>query len=694
MESRAARIAFDIGGTFTDLVLLNESSGAIALHKVLTTPRDPALGSLDGIRELLANSDVQASHVSLAVHGTTLVTNAVIERKGARVGLITTRGFRDAIEIGREQRYDIDDLFITFPAPMVPRVRRLEVNERTSRDGDELRPVIERELESIAATFEDQGVESIAVVLLHSYANPTHEHEIERYFARRLPHVPVSISSEIAPEIREYERSVTTVANAYVVPMVARYLSALERHLANDGYGGPLFLMQSNGGTTSPAAASRRPITLLESGPAGGATFAADLGQRLSIPNLIAFDMGGTTAKVCLIRDYRPDIAAQLEAGREHRFKQGSGLPIRAPVIDMIEIGAGGGSIARRTALGLLEVGPDSAGADPGPACYGRAGNAPTVTDANLLLGYLDPGYFLGGRLTLDAPAATAAVGELGTSMDLHLTATAMGIHELVSENMAAAARIHIVEKGVDPRDFCMVAFGGAAPAHASAVARLLGVSEVIVPRAAGAASALGFLVAPLTFDLTRSFPGPLSHVELSDLASMLQQMETEGRALLQEAGHEGDTSVEIFVDMRILGQVHQIQVQAPAGPVDEGWRKRLADAFDETYRRTFEHLPPVDDREVMNWRTRVSANQPSVRFDNDPPVGDTILKGRRPACFDAATGYVDVPVLDRYALSPGFETDGPAIIEEREATTIVRPADHVRVDSQGNLRILIGGIS
>jgi 5-oxoprolinase (ATP-hydrolysing) len=694
VKSRAARIAFDIGGTFTDVVLLDDRSGAISMHKVLTTPSEPARGSLEGIRELLGGSEVSPSHLSLAVHGTTLVTNAVIERKGARVGLITTRGFRDAIEIGREQRYDIDDLFITFPEPLVPRMRRLEISERTSRDGDELRPVHTFELEAIASTFEQQGVESIAVVLLHSYANPTHELIVEEYLAQRLPGVPVSVSSDVAPEIREYERSVTTVANAYVVPLIARYLRALETSLAEDGYEGPLLLMQSNGGTTSPAAAARRPITLLESGPAGGATFAADLGRRIGIPDLIAFDMGGTTAKVCLIRDHRPDIAAQLEAGREHRFKQGSGLPIRTPVIDMIEIGAGGGSIARRTPLGLLEVGPDSAGADPGPACYGRGGTAPTVTDANLLLGYLDPSYFLGGRLALDVEAAEQAVVSLGASLGLDLTATAMGIHELVSENMAAAARIHIVEKGVDPRDFCLVAFGGAAPAHASGVARLLGVSEVIIPRAAGAASALGFLVAPLTFDLTRSFPGPLSRVSLDDLAAMLKRMESDGRALLLESDHVGDVSVEVVVEMRILGQVHQIQVRAPEGAVDEAWRAQLTRAFHETYRRTYEHLPPVEDLEVINWRTRVSAHQPQIRFDDAQPISEDLAKGSRPACFDAHSGYIDVRVFDRYALPEGFAASGPAIIEEREATTIVWPTDAFRVDEHGNLRIDIGGLS
>ena len=694
MGSQHSRIAFDIGGTFTDLVLLDDETGTVELHKVLTTPSQPAHGSLTGIRELLERMGMTAHQLSLAVHGTTLVTNAVIERKGAKVGLVTTRGFRDAIEIGREQRYDIDDLFITFPEPLVPRVRRLEISERSSRDGDALRPVNPAELATIADTFEAQGVESIAVVLLHSYANASHEQAVERYFAERLPHVPVSVSSDVVPEIREFERAVTTVANAYVMPLVARYLDTLETALAGDGYLRPLLLMQSNGGTTSTAAATRKPITLLESGPAGGATFAADLGRRIGTPDLIAFDMGGTTAKVCLIRDYRPDIASQLEAGRVHRFKQGSGIPIRAPVIDMIEIGAGGGSIARRNSLGLLEVGPDSAGADPGPACYGRGGELPTVTDANLMLGYLDPGYFLGGRLVLDRAAAQAAIAPLAANLGLSELATAMGIHALISENMAAAARIHIVEKGVDPRDFALVAFGGAAPAHATEVARLLGSSEVIIPRAAGAASALGFLVAPLTFDLTHSFPGALSRMSLDALSELLTKMESEGRALLLEAGHLDQADVEVVVEMRILGQVHQIQVRAPAGPVDEAWREGLRTAFFEVYRRTFEHLPPFEDLEVINWRTRVSARQPAVDFGEVVTAGGPLLKGERPVCYRSAEGYVQTPVYDRYALPDGFSAQGPAIIEEREATTVVGPRDSFRVDALGNVRITIGDVA
>ncbi len=693
MQSSSYRVAFDIGGTFTDLVLLDEHTGRTVLHKLLTTPENPSKGSLEGINQLVALEGTSLSALSLAVHGTTLVTNAVIERKGARVGLLTTQGFRDALEIGREQRYDIDDLFITFPPPFVPRHARLQVSERMSRDGVVLRPLLDEELEAAAGRFEELEVESIAIVFLHSYRNSENEVAAARFFQRRLPGIPISVSSEIAPEIREYERTVTTAANAYVIPIVASYLEELEAKLQAQSFQAQLLLMQSNGGTTATTTAKRRPITLLESGPAGGAIYAADVGKRLGLSELLAFDMGGTTAKACLIRGGRADLAPALEAGRVHRFKRGSGLPIRSPVIDMIEIGAGGGSIARRSSLGLLEVGPDSAGADPGPACYGRGGTSPTVTDANLLLGYLDPSYFLGGRLSLDKEAATRAVATLATDLGLDELSMAMGIHVLVSENMAAAARIHIVEKGEDPRRFTVVAFGGAAPAHAARVGRLLGTQEVIVPRAAGTASALGFLVAPLAFDVTHSMPTPLSQLDLRRVETLLTDMQREGGSLLSEAGHTGATHVTRSADMRILGQVHEINVPLGSEQVDEEWAEALRTRFEEVYRRHFEHLPPFDDYEVLNWRVRVAGDQPEVNWLADEVVDEPQRKGTRRACFDPKAGFIDVPVFNRYALEAGFSCPGPLIVEEREATTIVPPGDTLLVDEYGNLRIRLGGI-
>lgn len=687
------RIAFDIGGTFTDLVLIDESSGAIHLHKLLTTPADPAQASLQGIDEVSRQASVTPAELGLAVHGTTLVTNAIIERKGARVGLLTTKGFRDAIEIGREQRYDIDDLFITFPEPLVPRQRRLEIGERMSRDGEVLRPAREDELDDAARQLVEAGVESVAVCFLHSYRNGSHERGARDALRRVAPDLPVSLSCDVAPEIREYERVVTTASNAYVQPLIERYLGGLETELAARGFPGRLYLMQSNGGTSSIEAAKRLPITLLESGPAGGAMYAAHVGALIGRPDLLAFDMGGTTAKACLIQGGRPDIAPALEAGRVHRFKRGSGLPIKAPVIDMIEIGAGGGSIARVNALGLLQVGPDSAGADPGPACYGQGGSEATVTDANLVLGYLDPEYFLGGRMRLDRAASEEAVLRLGRQLDLSPRRAALGVHRVVNENMAAAARIHIVEKGCDPRHFALVAFGGAAPAHACSVARLLGAPEVIVPQAAGAASALGFLVSPLAFDLVRSLPGDLDHLSPGAMTEVLEGLEREGRERLAEAGHRGEVVVERFADMRIRGQVHEIQVTLPEGPPTGAWVGRVGEAFHHEYVRLFEHVPPVAGLEVLNWRVRVTGNQPPVTIGNAAHAHtEPVAKPSRPALFDDADGYVTTQVFDRYSLPVGFELEGPAIIEEREATTIVLPGDTMVVDELLQLRIRIAG--
>jgi len=689
------RVAFDIGGTFTDLVLQDDQTGEIWLHKLLTTPANPSEGSLRGIDEITVDNGVQVADLDLAVHGTTLVTNAVIERKGARVGLVTTRGFRDAVEIGREQRYDIDDLFITFPDPLVERELRKEVDERMSRDGQPLRPLSQEELDQVIAALRAKGVDSIAISFLHSYRNPKHEEEARAFIRERLDGVPMSISSEVAPEIREYERTITTIANAYVQPMMERYLSDLEGSLDERGFGGRFYLMQSNGGTASVEVAKRFPIKLLESGPAGGATYAAYIGGLIGKSDLLAFDMGGTTAKACLIQGGAPDIAPALEAGRVHRFKRGSGLPIRSPVIDMIEIGAGGGSIARVNALGLLQVGPDSAGANPGPACYGLGGVDATVTDANVVLGYLNPDYFLGGRLELHRDRAEAAVEALASRLGLDEVATAVGIYRLVNENMAAAARIHIVEKGQDPRRFTMVAFGGAAPAHACEVARLLGAPEVVIPQAAGTASALGFLVAPLAFDMTHSFPGELRSLPFAEVRGLLARMEAEGRARLEEAGHRGEVHVQRSADMRILGQVHEISVSLPPGDFDQAHLEQVEQAFYERYRALFEHLPPVAGIEVINWRVRVSGPQPSVSLKttgSGSGEAEATPKAIRPSYFTAAGGFVDTPVYDRYTLRAGHRIDGPAIIEEREATTVVPPGDRLIVDEYLQLRIQIAG--
>lgn len=688
------RIGFDIGGTFTDFILHDAETGQITLHKCLTTPADPSVGAMEGLIALCAEVGIALKDVGELVHGTTLVTNAVIERKGAKLGLLTTKGFRDSLEMGKEQRYDIYDLFLKFPEVLVPRERRLEVTERVLADGAVLKPLdLDQARAGLKALVAD-GVEAVAICFLHSYANPAHERAVGEMAAREFPDLAVSLSSSVVGEVREYERSVTTCANAYVQPLMDRYLRRLQQELAARGFAGSLMLMQSSGALASPEMARAFPIRLLESGPAGGGLATALFGQQAGLSDMLAFDMGGTTAKACLIQDGRADIAAMMEAARVHRFKPGSGLPIKAPVIDMVEIGAGGGSIAEVDALGLLKVGPHSAGAAPGPACYGRGGQRATVTDANLLLGYLDPGYFLGGRMSLDKEAAEAALARLGEPLGLSAIEAAWGVHAVVNENMAQAARAHIVEKGRDPRRYAMVGFGGAGPAHAARVARILGMAELIVPPACGAASALGFLAAPLGVERMRSLPAYLAADQFDPdlVGGVLDALEKEAREALHAAGvPDQDITVRRAADMRLVGQMHEIEVPLPNGPLTEASLPSIARAFNEVYSARFTQVYQGAVMEAITWR--VSAEGPKPVLDIREASGASNLtppgKGARKAFFDGK--FHDTPVYDRYALRPGDRIEGPAIIEERESTTILQPGDSLAVDDTLNLRIAIG---
>ena len=686
------RIGFDIGGTFTDFVLLDAAEGRIRIHKCLTTPKDPSTGALDGLEELLRAAGLRFADVGHLVHGTTLVTNAIIERAGAALALLTTRGFRDALEMGIEQRYDIYDLFLQFPEPLAPRDLRREIDERISRDGDVITPIDLEQVRREAADLVMRGVEAVAVCFLHSYKNPAHERAVRDLLRREFPGLSVSLSCEVVPELREYERGTTTTANAYVQPLMERYVARLEEALTDRGFRGRFYLMQSSGGTASPEMARRFPIRLLESGPAGGGLATAFFGRQVGHDDVISFDMGGTTAKACLIQHGRPDVAPMMEAARVHRFKRGSGLPIKAPVIDMIEIGAGGGSIARVDPLGLLKVGPRSAGADPGPACYGMGGKEPTVTDANLLLGYLNPDFFLGGRMALDRTAAETAMRTVVAPLSLSPIEGAWGIYNIVCENMAAAARVHIVEKGRDPRRYAMVGFGGAGPAHAARVARILGVREVVIPPASGAASALGFLVAPIAFEFVNSLPGVLDELDLGDVNRLLGDLEGKGRGLLVEAGvAPGDVVVTRRAEMRLLGQVHDITVPLPAEPLGDGNLHAVKAAFEREYARLYTHVYTGTVIQVINWRVLCSGPAPSIVIEQQEgtDAGGAARKGSRPAYFGEA-GFVDTPVYDRYALRPGTRIDGPAIVEERESTTVVPPGDSLEVDAGLNLRLTV----
>jgi 5-oxoprolinase (ATP-hydrolysing) len=686
------RIGLDIGGTFTDFILVDCVTGAVRLHKCLTTPRDPAEGALAGLVELIADARLEFDQIDELVHGTTLVTNAIVERRGVKVGLLTTKGFRDSVEMGIEQRYDIYDLFLRFPEPLAPRALRREIDERMSRDGTVLRPLDMDEVRHEMAWLAAAGVEAIAVCFLHSYRNPAHERAVAALAAREFPGIAVSLSAEVVPELREYERATTTLANAFVQPLMDRYIARIEAELRRRGFAGRFYLMQSAGGLASPEMARRFPIRLLESGPAGGGLATALVGRAAGQAQVISFDMGGTTAKACLVQDGRTDIAASMEAARVHRFKRGSGLPIKAPVIDMIEIGAGGGSIAVIDEVGLLKVGPQSAGADPGPACYGKGGAEPTVTDANLLLGYLDPGFFLGGRMALDRAAADRAFGRVARPLGLSTVEAAWGVYSIVCESMAAAARVHLVEKGRDPRGYAMVGFGGAGPAHAAAVAGILGVAEVIVPPASGAASALGFLAAPVSFEFARSAPAVLDEaLDFTAINRLLGEIEAAGRSLLAKAGITGGITVSRQAEMRLLGQMHEIAVDLPDGELGRGDLDEVKRRFAATYTRLYTYLYAGAVIEALSWRVLVSGPPPRLSPVGEPAASNraAALKGSRPAYF--TEGFRDTPVYDRYALRPGDRIDGPAIIEEREATTVIPPGDRLAVDDGLNLRITIG---
>jgi len=682
----SARFGVDIGGTFTDLVVVDETTGAIRVGKVLTTAKDPAHGVEQGIQTLLDEARVAPARVRAVVHGTTLATNALIERKGARTALLTTAGFRDALEIGREGRYDMYDLLIDPPAPLVPRHLRREVDERLLPDGAVLRPLDETAARRVIAALVDEGVEAVAICLLHAYLNPVHERRLAELVRDAMPHAIVSCASDVVPEIREFERASTTSANVYVAPLMARYLEDLERRLAALGVPGQLYIMQSSGGIALPPLARRLPIRLVESGPAAGALAAAQAARERGDTRLLSFDMGGTTAKACVIDGGAPLVAREFEVARADRFKKGSGLPIRVPVIEMIEIGAGGGSIARVDRMGLLKVGPDSAGADPGPACYNLGGRQPTVTDADLLLGYLDAEFFLGGRMRLDRAAAERAVAEhAARPLGLDVTAAAWGIHRVVNENMAAAARIHGIERGRDLRAYPLFAFGGAGPVHCWQVARVLKVPRILLPFGAGAMSAWGLLAAPLAFDFVRTLRARLDAGDWDALNRLFAEMEDEGRELLGRAGVPRDgVSVARIAEMRYVGQGHEVEAAVPTGSLSEASLPAITAAFEAAYRALYHRLPQGVPIEALNWRVTVSAPPPTLAFGGAAAGGGAAtaaVKTRRRAWFAEAPGWVDTPVYDRYALGPGATFDGPAIVEERESTAVIGPGARCHVD-------------
>jgi N-methylhydantoinase A len=688
----SARLAVDIGGTFTDLAL--EHDGRRSTIKVLTTQAAPEQGVMAGVRDILRSSGVAAADIGIVIHGTTLATNAVIERKGARTALLTTQGFRDVIAMGNESRYDQYDLNIVLPEPLVPRHLRLPVAERLDNEGNVLLPLDAGAVRALVPTLRHEAVESIAVGLLHAFVNPTHERRIRDILADELPDVPVSLSSDVSPEMREWERFSTTVANAYVQPLMARYLRRLADEMQATGIAGPVFLMLSGGGLTTIDTACRFPIRLVESGPAGGAIFSATIARQCGIANVLSFDMGGTTAKICLIDEGRPQTARAFEIARVGRFRKGSGLPLRIPVIEMVEIGAGGGSIAHVDNMGRIAVGPESAGAEPGPACYGHGGTAPTVTDANLLLGRYDPVRFAGGTMRLEEAAAHDALashvaGRLGLTAEM----AALGVIEMVDENMANAARVHAIESGKTYEGRTLIAFGGGGPVHACRVAEKVGIRRVLVPSGAGVGSAIGFLRAPVGYEVVRSLYQRFSTFDVAAVNALLADMEAEALAVVTQGSFGARLTESRIAYMRYVGQGHEIPVQLPARPLTEADVADIRAAYDAEYTRFYDRPVPGSDVEIMSYAVLVATTP-----DDDagmPVAGDdaVFVPEARPTrtqpVRDTTTGEVSPwSVYERAALSPGVHIAGPAIVAEDETSTLVGRGWNATVNVLGYIEL------
>jgi N-methylhydantoinase A len=681
----ATRLAVDIGGTFTDLVLALPDR-TVSL-KLLTTPAAPDQAVIEGTRQILTEAGVAASALDLVIHGTTLATNALIERKGARTALITTQGFRDSLEIAYEHRFEQYDLYMERPEPLVSRDLRLEVPERLAADGAVLLELDEPALDALVPTLQARNIEAIAISFLHAYINPAHEERARARIAAALPDVAITISSEVCREIREYERTSTTVANAYVLPLMASYIARMQAGLRGLGATCPLLMMMSSGGVCTVETARRYPVRLVESGPAGGAILARNIAARGGYDRAVSFDMGGTTAKITLIDDFTPQQSRHFEVARAYRFAKGSGIPVRIPVIDMVEIGAGGGSIARVDSLRRIVVGPDSAGSDPGPACYARGGTAPTVTDADVLLGRIDPARFAGGKIALDIARATEAVRTtIATPLGMSVHEAARGIAEIVDETMASAARVHAVENGKDTAGRTLIAFGGAAPLHAARLAQKLGIFRVVIPPDAGVGSAHGFLDAPIAYEVVRTLLLRLDRLDSSALDALFAGMRTEAEAVVRFGFPAGTLTETRSAFMRYRGQGHEVAVPLPPGPVDAA---ALRTAFDTTYARVYSRIIPGLEVEALTWTLALA--QPFALPKRLPTPPDTVPPSPAGSVrvIDPASGdTTDAAVYPRTALPIGVHLTGPAIIVESGTSTIVPPGFSARVGAGGELLI------
>lgn len=699
MKSRNSKETYkygcDIGGTFTDFAVLNNLSRELKIGKCLTTPHDPSEGVVERTKLLQGVIPGFLEATESLIHGTTLIINSVIEREGAKTGLITTKGFRDIVEIRDEIRYSLYDLFIPFPKPLVPRYLRREVNERIYPDGQIFKKIDKQEVrKTLTELVNGEKIESVAVCFLHSYANPSHEKEVEKIILSEYPELVVSISSSVLPKIKEYERVSTTIVNAYVKPVMAQYISKLQEKLNSLGFRKKLFIMLSSGGISSAKTATDFPVRAIESGPAGGVLAAQYFGKLAGLDDVISFDMGGTTAKMCLIKNGSILKTSMFEVARIHRFKKGSGIPISIPSVDMLEIGAGGGSIANINKMGLLEVGPKSAGADPGPICYSRGGNNPTVTDADLVLGYLDPHYFLGGEIALDKERAKKGIEEkLSRGLGVSLEDAAGGIFNLVNENMASALRMHLAEQGATLSDVAIVAFGGAGPVHVYAMAKKLGIRRILIPMYAGVASAIGFLVAPFSFDLVHTNRISLEKAELKAIENQFKDMEKEGAEILNSVSKGKTIEYTRSVDMCYSGQGFEINVSGTIHAAEEDLKEILRDRFNKSFEALYGRTYPDVDIEIVNLRVTATVLEQPLKLmrlpTNDESVSDA-MKGVRIAYSPDTQSNIEYKVYDRYKLRAGAKLTGPAIIEEKESTTIVGPDAKISIDDYGTILIEI----
>ncbi|WP_019956547.1 hydantoinase/oxoprolinase family protein [Yoonia vestfoldensis] len=674
----AIRLGVDIGGTFTDVVL--ELAGASHSTKVLTTYAAPEDAIIDGMHQVCAKAGISPAQIGQIIHGTTLATNALIERRGARTALITTEGFRDAIEMRTESRFEQYDLNLQLPEPLLPRQHRFTLTERVDAQGNVLIPLDREDIVALADHMASYNFDSIAVGLIHAYLNPAHERMIRDVLAERLPGVMVSLSSEVSPQMREYERFNTTVANAYIKPLMKSYLGRLKSRLADEGADCPVFLMHSGGGIISLENAAEFPVRLVESGPAGGAVFAAHIAARYGLDKILSFDMGGTTAKICLIKNQTPKTARVFEVARSYRFKKGSGMPISIPVIDMVEIGAGGGSLAHVDSLRQIRVGPESAGSEPGPACYGRGGSRPAVTDADLVLGKLDPDNFAGGSIKLHKDASDAALTALGAPLDMDALTAAYGLAEVVDENMANAARVHAVENGEDLAGYTMIAFGGAAPLHAGRLCEKLGVARLLVPTGAGVGSAIGFLRAPFSFEATRSVYMKLSAFDAATVRDLLSALAEEATGFVRNCDATAPIEAQSKVYMRYSGQGWEIPVSLSAAQAANPDAATFQALFEADYTALFGRTVTGMDIEITVWAVNATTASATATPLPATPAGRRITGHATRALFDPALARtVQAQVVPRSQLAAGDTVKGPALITEDE-TTIVVPSSRVAI--------------